>query len=69
MQYNKSNQTNQMQLVEFLQTSFQNVRSSKRTDDLHDVLLSAILAKNPQWKGMNWRWGQGCFEGVELRET
>ena len=44
-----------MQLVEFLQTSFQNVRSSKRTDDLHDVLLSEILAKNPQWRGMNWR--------------
>ena len=44
-----------MQLVEFLQTSFQNVRSSKRTDDLHDVLLSEILAKNPQWREMNWR--------------
>jgi len=44
-----------MQLVEFLQTSFQNVRSSKRTDDLHDVLLSEILVKNPQWRGMNWR--------------
>ena len=44
-----------MQLVEFLQTSFQNVRSSKRTDDLHDVLLSEILVKNPQWQGMDWR--------------
>ena len=44
-----------MQLVEFLQTSFQNVRSSKRTDDLHDVLLSEILVKNPQWQGMEWR--------------
>ena len=55
MCYDKGNQTNQMQLVEFLQTSFQNVRSSKRTDDLHDVLLSEILAKNPQWREMNWR--------------
>ena len=44
-----------MQLVEFLQTSFQNVRSSKRTDDLHDVLLNEILVKNPQWQGMDWR--------------
>lgn len=44
-----------MQLVEFLQTSFQNVRSSKRTDDLHDVLLSEILEKNPQWRDLDWR--------------
>ena len=44
-----------MQLTEFLQTSFQNVRSSKRTDDLHDVLLSEILVSNPQWQGMDWR--------------
>ena len=44
-----------MQLVEFLQTSFQNVRSSKRTDDLHDVLLNEILVKNPQWQGMDWK--------------
>ena len=44
-----------MQLVEFLQTSFQNVRSSKRTDDLHEVLLSEILSKNPQWKDLDWK--------------
>ena len=44
-----------MQLAEFLTTSFQNVRSSKRTDDLHDVLLSEILVSNPQWQGMEWR--------------
>ena len=44
-----------MQLVEFLQTSVQNVRSSKRTDDLHDVLLNEILAKNPQWKQLDWQ--------------
>tara|TARA_B100000287_G_scaffold408811_1_gene435551 strand:- start:137 stop:730 length:594 start_codon:yes stop_codon:yes gene_type:complete len=44
-----------MELVEFLQTSFQNVRSSKRTDDLHEVLLSEILSKNPQWKDLDWK--------------
>lgn len=44
-----------MKLTEFLQTSFQNVRSSKRTDDLHDVLLNEILVKNPQWKDLDWR--------------
>ncbi len=46
---------NIMELVEFLQTSFQNVRSSKRTDDLHEVLLSEILLKNSQWKDLNWK--------------
>ena len=46
---------NIMQLVEFLQTSFQNVRSSKRTDDLHEVLLSEILSRNPQWKDLDWK--------------
>ena len=51
-----------MQLVEFLQTSLQKLatnpdymRSSKRTDDLHDVLLSEILEKNPQWRDLDWR--------------
>ena len=44
-----------MKLPEFLQTSFQNVRSSKRTDDLHDVLLNEILVKNPQWNDLNWK--------------
>ena len=46
---------NIMELVEFLQTSFQNVRSSKRTDELHEVLLSEILSKNPQWKDLDWK--------------
>ena len=51
-----------MQLVEFLQTSLQKLatnpdymRSSKRTDDLHDVLLSEILEKKPQWRDLNWK--------------
>ena len=38
-----------MSLVDFLETSFQNVRSSKRTDDLHEVLLREVLIQNPQW--------------------
>ena len=46
---------NIMELVEFLQTSFQNVRSSKRTDDLHEVLLSEILSRNSQWKDLDWK--------------
>ena len=44
-----------MKLTEFLQTSFQNVRSSKRTDDLHDVLLNEIILKNPQWNDLDRR--------------
>ena len=50
-----------MLLVDFLQTSFQNVRSSKRTDDLHEVLLREVLIQNPQWsctgglKGLDWK--------------
>jgi len=47
--------TDPMKLPEFLQTSFQNVRSSKRTDDLHDVLLNEILVKNPQWNDLDWK--------------
>ena len=50
-----------MSLVDFLETSFQNVRSSKRTDDLHEVLLREVLIQNPQWrctgglKGLDWK--------------
>jgi len=46
----------------FLETSLQKLatdpdymRSSKRTDDLHEVLLSEILSKNPQWRDLDWR--------------
>ena len=41
-------------LIEFLTTSFQNVRSSKRTDELHKVLLDEILSANPEWAEYDW---------------
>ena len=46
--------TNSM-LSEFLSTSFQNVRSSKRTDELHKVLLDEILNSNPDWAEYDWQ--------------
>jgi len=36
-------------ITEFLTTSFQNVRSSKRTDELHKILLDEVLNANPEW--------------------
>ena len=44
-----------MQLSEFLTTSFQNVRSSKRTDELHKVLLDEVLNSNPDWAEYDWQ--------------
>ena len=43
-----------MTLANFLTTSFQNVRSSKRTDALHDVLLEEVIAKNPELAQYEW---------------
>lgn len=43
-----------MFLTEFLTTSFQNVRSSKRTDELHKALLNEILNKNPDLAEYTW---------------
>ena len=42
-------------LNEFLTTSFQNVRSSKRTDELHKVLLDEVLNNNPDWAEYTWQ--------------
>jgi len=39
----------------FLETSFQNVRSDKRTDVLHQVLLDEILNDNPTWAEYDWK--------------
>ena len=39
----------------FLTTSFQNVRSSKRTDELHKVLLDEILNANPDLAEYTWK--------------
>ena len=51
-----------MQLIEFVQSSLRKIatdpnynRSSKRTDDLHDVLKREIIEKNPQWKDLKWK--------------
>ena len=41
-------------MIEFLTTSFQNVRSSKRTDELHKVLLDEVLNANPEWAEYDW---------------
>jgi len=44
-----------MILEQFLTTSFQNVRSSKRTDELHKVLLDEILNANPDLAEYDWK--------------
>ena len=44
-----------MLLSEFLTTSFQNVRSSKRTDELHKVLLDEVLNNNLDWAEYDWK--------------
>ena len=44
-----------MILENFLTTSFQNVRSSKRTDELHKVLLDEVLNANPLWADYDWK--------------
>ena len=40
----------------FLETSFQNVRSSKRTDEFHKVLLDEVLNSNPAWAEYDWQY-------------
>ena len=42
-------------IFNFLETSFQNVRSSKRTDQLHDALLTQFLETYPELKSLHWR--------------
>ena len=39
----------------FLETSFQNVRSSARTKVLHDVLLNEVLVNHPDLKNLDWK--------------
>jgi len=45
-----------MELTDFLKISFQNVRSSKRTDEFHKVLLDEILNANPAWSEYDWQY-------------
>jgi len=42
-------------IFQFLETSFQNVRSSKRTDELHNALLCEFLKNNPDYTHLNWK--------------
>ena len=51
-------------MKQFLETSFQNVRSSRRTDELHTVLLDEILRVYPSWKRYDWH-----FEGKLERDA
>jgi hypothetical protein len=39
----------------FLQTSFENVRSDKRTNIFHAILLDEVLNVNPIWANYNWK--------------
>jgi len=40
----------------FLETSFQNVRSSKRTDEFHKELLNDVLNASPKWAEYDWQY-------------
>ena len=50
-----TNKTPMPFLTEFLTTSFQNVRSSKRTDELHKTLLNEILNQNTDLAEYDWK--------------
>ena len=50
-----TNKTPMPFLSEFLTTSFQNVRSSKRTDELHKALLNEILNQNTDLAEYDWK--------------
>jgi len=53
-----------METIEtFLKTSFQNVRSSKRTDRFHEVLLNEILNLKPEWAEYDWIYGKHDANG------
>ena len=43
-------------IEDFITTSFQNVRSSKRTDVLHKALLNEVLNTYPQWAEYDWKY-------------
>jgi hypothetical protein len=42
-------------IAEFLKTTFQNVRSSKRTDVLHQSVLSEIIKNYPKYEKYSWK--------------
>ena len=45
----------QVTIKDFLKTAFQNVRSSKRTDVLHEVVLSQLLENYPDYNKYDWK--------------
>ncbi len=42
-------------ISEFLKTTFQNVRSSKRTDILHQAVLSELIRNYPKYENLKWK--------------
>ena len=44
-----------MKIKNFLTTSFQNVRSSRRTDDLHQALLEELTQTYPEFQQLAWK--------------
>ena len=44
-----------MKIKNFLTTSFQNVRSSRRTDDLHQALLEELTQTYPEFQQLMWK--------------
>ena len=44
-----------MKIQNFLTTSFQNVRSSRRTDDLHQALLEELTQTYPEFQQLMWK--------------
>ena len=55
-------------LSEFLTTSFQNVRSKDRTDELHKALLNEILNANPEMAEYRWEFEYQLKEKTEQVE-
>jgi hypothetical protein len=51
-----------MNLQSFLQTSFQNVRSSRRTDKLNQIILDEILNSNPELAEYDWKFEHRLLE-------
>lgn len=43
-----------MPISDFLKKSFQNIRSSKRTDELHKVILDEVVNQMPEWAEYDW---------------
>ena len=51
-----------VELERFIKTSFQNVRSSKRTDELHKAIVAEFIAKRPDLSSLKveYEYSLGC---------